>query len=125
MITLRDCIDLCGLDENEVAAISEHEHVPEIAATALASYLLHQPHGSEAIRSMIIDDIHKALDDGRVKHAAELFGALSTLPARPSGRARRIGCGLNRARYLIHSGAPRSDKAWRHAETPIRSHNIE
>ena len=49
MITLLDCIDLCGLDEDEVAAISEHEHVPEIAATALASYLLHQ-HGSEALR---------------------------------------------------------------------------
>jgi hypothetical protein len=35
MITLQDCIDLCGLDEDEVAAISEHEHIPEIAATAL------------------------------------------------------------------------------------------
>src|SRR6516162_8965196 len=87
MITLQDCIDLCGLDEDEVAAISEHEHVPEIAATALASYLLHQPHGSEAIRSMIIDDIHKALDDGRVKHAAELFGALQHfLRGHPEGR---------------------------------------
>ena len=87
MITLQDCIDLCGLDEDEVAAISEHEHVPEIAATALASYLLHQPHGSEAIRGMIIDDIHKALDDGRVKHAGELFGALQHfLRDHPEGR---------------------------------------
>ena len=87
MITLQDCIDLCGLDEDEVAAISEHEHVPEIAATALANYLLHQPHGSEAIRSMIIDDIHKALDDGRVEHAAELFGALQHfLRDHPDGR---------------------------------------
>jgi hypothetical protein len=87
MITLQDCIDLCGLDEDEVAAISEHEHVPEIAATALASYLLHKPHGSEVIRSMIIDDIHKALDDGRVKHAAELFGALQHfLQEHPEGR---------------------------------------
>ena len=86
MITLQDCIDLCGLDEDEVAAISEHEHVPEIAATALASYLLHQ-HGSEAIRGMIIDDIHKALDDGRLKHAAELFGALQHfLRDHPEGR---------------------------------------
>jgi hypothetical protein len=53
------CIDLCGPDEDEVAAISEHEHVPKIAATALANYLQHQPHGSEAIRRMIIDDIYK------------------------------------------------------------------
>jgi hypothetical protein len=28
---------------------------------------------------MIIDDIHKALDDSRVKHAAELFMALRHL----------------------------------------------
>ena len=76
MISLEDCIGLCGLDEEEVAAISEHEHIPEIAAAALANYLLKQPHGGEKIRTMIIDDIHAALDAGRVKHAAELFMAL-------------------------------------------------
>jgi len=76
MISLEDCIALCGLEEDEVAAISEHEHIPEIAAAALASYLLNQPHGGETIRAMIVDDIHKALDAGRVRHAAELFMAL-------------------------------------------------
>jgi hypothetical protein len=76
MITLQDCIDLCGLDPDQVEAIREHERVPEIVATALGNYLLHQPQGSQAIRTMIIEDIHKALDGGRVKHAAELFGAL-------------------------------------------------
>ena len=60
----------------EVAAISEHEHIPNIAAAALASYLLTQPHGGETVRTMIIDDIHKALDEGCVGHAAELFMAL-------------------------------------------------
>ena len=64
MISLEDCIGMCGLDENEVAALAEHEHIPEIAAAALASYLLNQPHGGEAIRTMIIDDIRKALDEG-------------------------------------------------------------
>ena len=76
MISLEDCIAFCGLDKDEVDAISEHEHIPEIAATALADYLLKQPHGGEAIRTMIIDDIHKALDAGRVRHAQELFMAL-------------------------------------------------
>jgi hypothetical protein len=42
MISLEDCIAFCGLDKDEVAAISEHEHIPEIAATALADYLLKQ-----------------------------------------------------------------------------------
>jgi hypothetical protein len=76
MISLEDCIGLCGLDEDEVAAISEHEHISEVAAAALGSYLLKQPHGSETIRQMIIDDIHRSLDAGRVRHAAELFMAL-------------------------------------------------
>ena len=35
MISLEDCIALCGLTEQEVMAIAEHEHVPEIAAAAI------------------------------------------------------------------------------------------
>ena len=76
MISIEDCIAFCGLTPEEIAAVSEHEHVPEVAATALADYLMHSAGGSERIREMIVDDIHKALDDGRVRHAAELFGAL-------------------------------------------------
>ena len=34
MITLEDCIAMCGLTEQEVLAIAEHEHIPEIAAAA-------------------------------------------------------------------------------------------
>jgi hypothetical protein len=60
MITLQDCIGLCGLTEEEVLAIAEHEHLPEIAAAALAQYLLAQRHGSEKVREMIVDDIREA-----------------------------------------------------------------
>jgi hypothetical protein len=76
MISLEDCIAFSGLDEDEVAAIGEHEHIPDIAATALANYLLKQQHGGDAIRKMIVDDIHQALDAGHVRHAEELFMAL-------------------------------------------------
>jgi hypothetical protein len=48
------------LTEEEVLAIAEHEHLPEIAATALAQYLLSQAHGSERVRDMIVDDIRRA-----------------------------------------------------------------
>jgi hypothetical protein len=65
MITLEDCIGLCGLSEEEVLAIAEHEHLPEIAATALAQYLLSLEHGSEKVRDMIVDDIRQAQ---RVRH---------------------------------------------------------
>jgi hypothetical protein len=76
MISLEDCIALCGLTEAEVLAIAEHEHIPEIAATALASYLLHQDHGCEVIRDMIRDDIRAAVDRGDPMHAKELMMAL-------------------------------------------------
>ena len=54
----------------------------------LADYLLKQPHGGEAIRTMITDDIHAALCSGRVKHAQELFMALRHfLDEHPEARA--------------------------------------
>ncbi|MES0401889.1 MAG: hypothetical protein ABUJ93_00080 [Hyphomicrobium sp.] len=76
MITLEDCIAFSGLTEEEVLALAEHEHVPEIAATAFASYLLKQRHGPDKIRIMIIEDIRAALDRGDRRHAKELFAAL-------------------------------------------------
>ncbi len=39
MITLEECVAFCGLTEEEVLAVAEHEHIPEIAATAFADYL--------------------------------------------------------------------------------------
>src|SRR5262245_17678327 len=54
MITLEDCIGFCGLTEEVVLAIAEHEHLPEIAATALAQYLLSHERGSEKVRDMIV-----------------------------------------------------------------------
>jgi hypothetical protein len=60
MISLADCIAMCGLTGDEVLAIAEHEHIPEIAAAALAQYLLSQDQGPEIIRDMIRDDIRQA-----------------------------------------------------------------
>ncbi len=90
MITLEDCIGLCGLTEEEVLAIAEHEHLPEIVATALAQYLLSQEHGSEKVLDMIVDDIRKAqLITGDKEHVVTLLHVLhhflKTHPeARPS-----------------------------------------
>lgn len=76
MISLEDCIAMCGLEPEEVAAICEHEHIGPVPAAALANYLLHQAHGAERIRTMIIDDIHDSIDRGEAKHAAELLAVL-------------------------------------------------
>ena len=89
MITLEDCVGLCGLTEEEVLAIAEHEHLPEIAATALAEYLLSQEHGSEKVLDMIVDDIRLAQLRGDKNHVVNLLHVLhhflKTHPeARPS-----------------------------------------
>jgi len=76
MITLEDCIAFCGLTEEEVLALAEHEHVPEIVATGLASQLMKQRHGPERVRTMIAEDIRSALHRGDRRHAQQLFAAL-------------------------------------------------
>ncbi|HEX9753872.1 MAG TPA: hypothetical protein VGA46_10580 [Methyloceanibacter sp.] len=77
MITLEDCVALCGLTEEEVLAIAEHEHLPEIAAAALASYLVHQEHhGLDRVRDMIADDIRTAQARGDKEHVLILLHVL-------------------------------------------------
>jgi hypothetical protein len=92
MISLEDCLALCGLTEEEVLAIAEHEHIPEAAATILGRYLLTQPHGLENIQKMIRDDIRAALDEGHVKHAAELVSAMRHLMATHPEAVSRASC---------------------------------
>ena len=75
-ITLEDCIALCGLEDSEVAAIAEHEHLPEVAAAALAQYLLGEPGGLARIRDMLMDDFRNAMRRNDKAHARELLTAL-------------------------------------------------
>jgi hypothetical protein len=72
MLTLEDCIALCELSEEEVLAIAEHEHIPEIAAAELGNYLVHTPEGEVCIKAMIKDDIAAAAARGNRNHALAL-----------------------------------------------------
>jgi len=77
VITLEDCIGLCGLDQDQIDAIAEHEHLPEVAAAALAAWMMEKkPTGAREIRDMMRDDIHAALAAENHAHAAELLSAL-------------------------------------------------
>jgi hypothetical protein len=60
MLTIEDCIELCGLAEEEIEAIAAHEHVPDIVAIELADYLVHSEDGIPFIRRMIVEDIDEA-----------------------------------------------------------------
>ncbi|HWA39738.1 MAG TPA: hypothetical protein VG873_17925 [Burkholderiales bacterium] len=60
MISIEDCKGLCGLSDAEIAAIVEHEHLPEIVAVEMGAYLSQSDAGQERIRAMIEDDIRAA-----------------------------------------------------------------
>jgi len=64
MLRFEDCLALCGLTEDEVQAIAQHEHVPEIAAVELGNYLVHAQDGELLIKAMIRDDIAAAAASG-------------------------------------------------------------
>ena len=76
MISLSDCIALCGLSEAEVLAIAEHEHVPEIVATSIAHKLMAKKLGPLHVRDMIRDDIRDAVTRNEFVHARELLAVL-------------------------------------------------
>lgn len=76
MIALEDCLAMCDLTPEEIAAIAEHEHLPEVAAAALGSYLIHKDKGDHVVYGMIRDDIRAAIAQGSIPHARELVATL-------------------------------------------------
>jgi len=72
MLTYEDCVGLCELTDEEVQAIAEHDHIPEIVAAELGSYLVHTDDGIPMIRRYIMEDIEHARAHGNSKHALNL-----------------------------------------------------
>lgn len=70
MLSFEDCLALCELTEEEVLAIVQHEHIPEMAAVQLGNCLVHAPDGEMRIKSILRDDIAAARARG--DRAAEL-----------------------------------------------------
>ena len=76
MLTLEDCIAYCDLTEEEILAIAEHEHMPEMAAIAYGQYLLHQDEGKAQIFKMIAEDIRSAQNKNDRQHVQTLLHVL-------------------------------------------------
>ena len=87
MLPLQDCIELSDLNEEEILAIAEHEHIPEMLAVEMGNYLTHTASGEKRIKRMIVDDIKHAKETGNVEHAAVLKSVLQHYVAEHKGAA--------------------------------------
>ena len=77
MLTLKECMDMSGLEVEEIEAIAEHERIPEMAATELGNFLLSTSQGRRHIKHMISARLDHAYRSGHLHHAAELHRVLS------------------------------------------------
>lgn len=75
-LTIEDVIALSGLTEEEIDAIARHEHLTEIAAAELGSYLVHSDDGIPMIKRMILDDIEDAEKRGDADEVLKLKAVL-------------------------------------------------
>ncbi|HKC45150.1 MAG TPA: hypothetical protein VKC64_15085 [Burkholderiales bacterium] len=88
MLTLRDCVELSELTEDEVLVVAEHEHVPEIVAAELGYELLHSDDGVSTLKAYMLDCIEHARRCGDSKRADALYSIYhrfaATHPTPPS-----------------------------------------
>ncbi len=72
MLTLKECLDYCDLDMDEVMAVAEHEHLPAIVAAELCFELLQSPQGVCCMHTMVLDDLQSAIAHGECERAQRL-----------------------------------------------------
>lgn len=88
MITLDDIEDMTCLTREEIAAVAEHEHLPDLDAALLAEKTMGLHHGPARVQEMICEDIRAALHRDDVAHARELFVVLHHFMAEHPDAAR-------------------------------------
>lgn len=72
MLTFNDCLGFCEVTEEEIAAISEHEHCADIVAAEIGYTLLQSEQGVSQLKRFILDDIEHARACGRVAKSVQL-----------------------------------------------------
>lgn len=76
MISLDDIEDMTCLTREEIVALAEHEHLPDVNASALGEYLMHSHKGPQTVQRMICEDIRAALHAGDAAQARNLYAVL-------------------------------------------------
>lgn len=73
MLTLEDCIELCGLTHEEIRYLVEHEHISDFRAAELAEkYVITDDAGIPHLRRSIAEDIESLKRRNRIRDARAL-----------------------------------------------------
>lgn len=81
MINENDILDMTCLSREQIAAISEHEHIDPVSAAEMGEYLMHIHHGPQRVQQMICEDIAAALHLDDVSKARALYQTLKAFLA--------------------------------------------
>ncbi|MBL8482397.1 MAG: hypothetical protein JNJ60_09385 [Rhodocyclaceae bacterium] len=76
MLTLQDCLDYADLSPEDVSAIAEHEHVPEVVAAEMGAQWVQSDSGCYRIVTCMMDNIEHAEAHGDQRKAHEQEEAL-------------------------------------------------
>lgn len=91
MLTFEECCSMCGLSEDLVAAIAEHEEIPEMVALELGAHLLAQPGGALRVLRIIEEDIAAAHRRHDRRHEKELVAVLQQFRREYAGKIGAAG----------------------------------
>ena len=72
MISFQECLDLCGLTEEEAEILAEHEKIPVMVAMELGVTLLQSARGTYRLRCCIQDCLERAVLSGQRDKARHL-----------------------------------------------------
>ena len=81
MVSLQECLDLSGLDEEAIRVIAQREHIPDIVAAELGYSLSRTPAGERLLRRLIRDDLKDAAARGDLQRSLRLNRALARFNA--------------------------------------------
>jgi len=76
MLSLDECIGMCGLSEEGVAVVADHEQLPVLVAAELASSLLDSPRGIHRLHQIFMDTLARHAerrDRGRERALSQVY----------------------------------------------------
>jgi hypothetical protein len=79
MVSLQECLDLSGVDEEAVEIIATQEGIPEIVAAEMAHNLGRSSRGRKALQQMIAERRRRAALSGNLEKSLLLGRALARL----------------------------------------------